>query len=192
MYLHLVNLVSGHMHCMYLDPRLHQPCRHSGINRNNMKRNNGIQTIIGIGIGNNASSGNTNVKIARAHQTPHKLSPRRSINLPFCMKQMSITMNHLLLLLAVVTAPVFVNTQLIYEFTTASEWTLVSGSRLNQTKSYGDKNVTLPSNAPGSRVDHTMAVDSNSGMVYLFGGGTGFRKCLLPIRYYHIIGIVSN
>ena len=42
-------------------------------------------------------------------------------------------MRHLLFLFVIVAAPVFVNTQLIYEFTTASEWTLLSGSRLNQT-----------------------------------------------------------
>ena len=50
-------------------------------------------------------------------------------------------------------------------------WTWISGSNLtNQLGSYGELGVPSTANRPGARSGHSMAMDSNENLIYLFGG----------------------
>ena len=60
---------------------------------------------------------------------------------------------------------------LTYEFTTASNWTWVGGSKLTaQYGLYGTKGIAASKNVPGGRYSHAMVIDPASGDIYVFGG----------------------
>lgn len=51
------------------------------------------------------------------------------------------------------------------------QWTWLSGNKVGNTNGrYGTMGAASPINVPGSRMAHSMAMDSNTKKIYLFGG----------------------